>query len=144
MQLQQAAELAGAGKYEAAMVIYRRVFGTHPPPGDLAVAYYETEAATVEGRAHAVAGLRALLDKDPGNAQYRVALGHALTYDPSTRRGGEGVSPELPERYEGSGGVAPVVSVGRREPGDGATNPCLPGDAQRPGACRRVAIGGGK
>ena len=55
------------------MIIYRRVFGTKPPAGDWALAYYETEAATEDGRAHAVAGLRALLDKDPGNTQYRMA-----------------------------------------------------------------------
>ena len=88
VQLQQAAELAGAGKYAAAMAIYRRLFGTHPPAGDLAVTYYETEAATEDGRLHAVAGLRALLESDPGNTQYRVALGDALTYDPSTREEG--------------------------------------------------------
>ena len=87
-QLQQAAKLAEAGKYAAAMIIYRRVFGTTPPAGDWALAYYETEAATEDGRAHAVAGLRALLDKDPGNAQYRIGLGRVLTYDPATREEG--------------------------------------------------------
>jgi predicted Zn-dependent protease len=87
-QLQQAAKLAGAGQYAAAMVVYRRVFGANPPPGDWALAYYETEAATQDGRAQAVAGLRALLDKDPSNVQYRIALGRVLTYDPATREEG--------------------------------------------------------
>ncbi|MGA1982855.1 MAG: cellulose synthase subunit BcsC-related outer membrane protein [Acidobacteriaceae bacterium] len=87
-QLQQAARLAQAGQYAAAMVIYRQVFGTNPPPGDWALAYYETEAATQDGRAQAVAGLRALLDKDPRNTQYRIALGRVLTYDPATREEG--------------------------------------------------------
>jgi tetratricopeptide (TPR) repeat protein len=87
-QLQQAAKLAEAGKYDAAMIVYRRVFGPAPPPGDWALAYYETEAATEDGRAHAVAGLRALLDKDPGNVQYRIGLGRVLTYDPATREEG--------------------------------------------------------
>lgn len=87
-QLQQAAKLAEAGKYAAAMVLYRRAFGTAPPPGDWALAYYETEAATEDGRPHAVAGLRGLLDKDPANVEYRVALGRVLTYDPATREEG--------------------------------------------------------
>ena len=87
-QLQQAARLAEAGQYAAAMVIYRRVFATNPPPGNWALAYYETEAATEDGRAQAVAGLRALLDQDPRNVQYRIALGRVLTYDPATREEG--------------------------------------------------------
>jgi tetratricopeptide (TPR) repeat protein len=87
-QLQQAARLAEAGKYAAAMAIYRRVYGTHPPPGNWALAYYETEAATEDGRPHAISGLRGLLDQDPSNTQYRIALGRVLTYDPATRQEG--------------------------------------------------------
>jgi tetratricopeptide (TPR) repeat protein len=87
-QLQQAAKLAEAGKYAAAMVIYRRVLGTHPPAGDLALAYYDAESATEDGRPHAVAGLRALVEKYPADSQYQIALGRVLTYSPATREEG--------------------------------------------------------
>ena len=87
-QLQQASKLAGAGKYDAAMVIYRRVFGTHPPVGEWALAYYDTEAATEEGRPRAVAGLRALVEKYPGDSRYEIALGRVLTFNPLTRSEG--------------------------------------------------------
>jgi tetratricopeptide (TPR) repeat protein len=60
-QLQQAGKYAQSGQYAQAMAIYRQVFGSTPPPGDWALAYYETESATEDGRAHAIAGLRALV-----------------------------------------------------------------------------------
>ena len=88
IQLEQAAKLAADGKYAAAMTIYRRVLGTHPPPGDLALAFYGAESATEEGRPHAVAGLRALVQQFPGDARYQIALGRVLTLDPATREEG--------------------------------------------------------
>lgn len=87
-QLQEATDLAGAGKYDAAMEIYRRVYGTHPPAGQAGLAYYETAAAIPGSRADAVAALRAQLEKEPSSAQNRIALGHALTFDPGTREEG--------------------------------------------------------
>ena len=84
-QLAQAAKLAQAGQYAQAMVIYRQVFGNAPPAGDWVLPYYETEAATDEGRAHAIAGLRALVDKYPSDSRYQIALGRILTYNPKTR-----------------------------------------------------------
>lgn len=87
-QLQQAGKLASSGQYAQAMAIYRRVLGSTPPPGDYAIAYYETEAATEEGRPHAIAGLRALVQGNPGDARYGVALGRILTYNPKTRAEG--------------------------------------------------------
>ena len=93
LQLQQAVELAKAGDYANAMIVYRHVFGSTPPSGDWALAYYETEAATEDGRHHAVAGLRALLDKDPGNTQYRIGLGRILTYDPQPAKRVASISP---------------------------------------------------
>ena len=48
--LQQAGKLAEQGNYQQAMNIYRQVFGAQPPPGDWALAYYETESATEDGR----------------------------------------------------------------------------------------------
>ncbi len=70
------------------MAVYRKVFGNNPPPGDWALAYYETEAATEEGRPHAVAGLRSLTEKYPADSRYQIALGRILTYNPKTRSEG--------------------------------------------------------
>lgn len=87
-QLEQATKLSDAGKYAAAMAIYRQAFGTHPPVGDWAVAYYETEAATDGGRPHAIQGLRALIEKNPAEARYQISLGRVLTYSLATREEG--------------------------------------------------------
>ncbi|WP_162538091.1 cellulose synthase subunit BcsC-related outer membrane protein [Granulicella sp. WH15] len=86
--LQQAGRLAQAGQYEQAMQVYRQIYGNEPPPGDAALGYYETEAATEAGRAHAIAGLRALAAKFPSDSRYQVQLGRILTYNPKTRTEG--------------------------------------------------------
>ena len=83
--LQQAGKLAQQGQYAEAMAAYRKLYGDTPPAGDIALAYYETEAATEEGRPHAIAGLRYLVSKNPGDSRYQVALGRILTYNPKTR-----------------------------------------------------------
>ncbi len=84
-QLTQAGKLAQSGQYAQAMAIYRQVFGTTPPAGDWALAYYETESALEESRPHAIAGLRALVEKYPTDSRYQVVLGRILTYNPKTR-----------------------------------------------------------
>jgi len=86
--LQQAGKYAEAGQYAQSMAIYRKVFGNTPPPGDWALAYYETESATEDGRPHAVAGLHALVDKFPADSRYQIALGRILTYNLKTRSEG--------------------------------------------------------
>jgi tetratricopeptide (TPR) repeat protein len=86
--LQTAGRLAQAGEYAEAMAIYRRIWGATPPAGPSALAYYETEAATADGRPHAIAGLRTLVEKFPGESRYPIALGRILTYDPKTREEG--------------------------------------------------------
>ena len=83
--LQQAGKYAEAGQYAQSMAIYRKVFGNNPPPGDWALAYYETESATEDGRPHAIAGLHALVEKFPNDSRYQIALGRILTYSPKTR-----------------------------------------------------------
>ena len=87
-QLQEAGRLAQAGQYARAMTILRQVYGTNPPPGDAALSYYQTEAATEDGRPHAIAGLRELIDKYPQDSRYQIALGKILTYNPRTREEG--------------------------------------------------------
>jgi predicted Zn-dependent protease len=86
--LQQAGRLASAGQYSQAMALYRKVFGTSPPAGDWSLAYYETEGATPEGRAHAIAALKALAERNPRDSRYTIALGRLLTYSPKTRAEG--------------------------------------------------------
>ena len=88
LQLKQAGKLAQQGQYGQAMAAYRQVYGDQPPPGDQALAYYETEAATEDGRPHAIAGLRGLAAKFPADSRYQVALGRILTYNPKTRTEG--------------------------------------------------------
>jgi tetratricopeptide (TPR) repeat protein len=94
-QLAQAGKLAETGQYAQAMAIYRQVFGAQPPAGDWALAYYETESATDDGRAHAIAGLRGLMARYPQDSRYQIALGRILTYTPKTRAEGR----RLLERY---------------------------------------------
>ena len=87
-QLQKAGKLAQQGQYAQAMILYRQVYGDNPPPGDSALAYYETEAATEDGRAHAIAGLRSIVARNPGDVRSQIALGRILTYNPKTRAEG--------------------------------------------------------
>lgn len=86
--LQQAGKYAAGGQYSQAMTIYRQVFGDNPPQGDWALAYYETEAATEDGRPQAIVGLRGLIEKHPEDSRYQIALGRILTYNPKTRAEG--------------------------------------------------------
>ncbi len=88
VELQRAGKLAGQGNYAEAMIIYRQVFGNTPPIGDWSLAYYETEAATDDGRPHAIAGFRSLVDRYPQDSRYQIALGRILTYNPQTRSEG--------------------------------------------------------
>ena len=101
--LQQAGKFAQAGQYAQAMAIYRKVFAKEPPTGDWALAYYETEAATEEGRPHAIAGLHALIEKNPTESRYQIALGRILTYNPKTRVEGRHLlerHPDSPQAVE--------------------------------------------
>jgi len=96
-RLNEASRLAQSGQYAQAMKIYRDVFGNEPPAGNYALAYYDTEAAIPEDRAHAVEGLRKLSQQFPADSRYAITLGRILTYDPKTRS--EGIA--LLQRYSG-------------------------------------------
>ncbi len=101
--LQQAGKYAQAGQYGQAMAIYRKVFAKEAPTGDWALAYYETEAATDEGRPHAIAGLQTLVEKNPTDSRYQIALGRILTYNPKTREEGRHIlerHPNSPQAVE--------------------------------------------
>ena len=88
VRLKEASRLAEQGQYAGAMRIYRDIYGDEPPPGDVARAYYDTEAALPESRRHAIDGLRKLSNQFPADSQYAVTLGRILTYDPKTRAEG--------------------------------------------------------
>jgi len=86
--LNRAGDLARAGQLDEAMRIYRQLYGDHPPDGDIALAYYQTLAGTAGGRQAAMAGMRAQLERNPGDPRYSIALGTVLTYDARTRAEG--------------------------------------------------------
>ncbi len=87
-RLAEATRLARAGHADDAVRIYREVFGNDPPPGDWAIAYFETMAASTTGREPAIENLRHLTQRYPENQQYRLSLARLLTYDPKTRQEG--------------------------------------------------------
>ncbi len=81
----EAAALASQHKYSEALALYRKGFHGTTPSGAWAVAYFETEAAVPSEKAHAIAGLRGLVQQSPANTSYTLALGRVLTYSPETR-----------------------------------------------------------
>jgi tetratricopeptide (TPR) repeat protein len=88
VRLSQAGALAKAGNPDAAMKIYKEIYGDHPPDGDIALAYYETLYATPNGRTEALDAMRALAARNPGDPRFIVTLGRMLTYDAKTRQEG--------------------------------------------------------
>lgn len=88
-ELRQAGDLARQGKSEEAMRLYKQLYGDRPPDGDIALAYYQTLYGTAQGKPAAIAGLRALVQRNPGDSRLAVALAVMLTNAQATR--GEGV-----------------------------------------------------
>jgi tetratricopeptide (TPR) repeat protein len=87
-RLRQAGELARQGKPEEAMRIYRELYGDRPPDGDIALAYYQTLYGTASGKEAAIAAMRALAQRNPGDTRFSVELGTMLTYSAKTRAEG--------------------------------------------------------
>ena len=77
------------------MRIYRQLYGDQPPNGDIALAYYQTLFGA-SGGAAAIAGMRALVERNPPDPRYAIALGTMLTYDPGTRAEGIRILHEHP------------------------------------------------
>jgi tetratricopeptide (TPR) repeat protein len=94
-RLDQAGRLSLAHRPEEAMKIYREVFGDQPPYGKWAEPYYETEASTPGGREKAIAQLRRLTSRDPGNEIYRLWLARMLVFNPKTRMEGLALLPSI-------------------------------------------------
>ncbi len=116
-RLQQASKLAQAGQPEAALRIYREVWGTHPPDGDWALAYYDTEASTNTGREDAISGLRALAKKYPSDPRYSVTLGRILTYQPTTRKEGIGILRQFPGNSAAQAALRQALGWDAQNPG---------------------------
>jgi cellulose synthase operon protein C len=94
--LRRAGDLARQGHNEDAMKIYRQIYGNNPPEGDIALAYYQTMYGTTSGKEQAIAGMRALAQRNPSDSRYSIELGRMLTYDPKTRPEGIRVLQEHP------------------------------------------------
>src|SRR3954447_1724599 len=84
----QAGNLARQGHNEEAMKIYRELYGDRPPDGDIALAYYQTLYGTSGGKETAIAAMRALAARNPGDGRFGIALGVMLTYDAKSRAEG--------------------------------------------------------
>ncbi len=100
------------GQADEAMRIYRQLYGDHPPDGDIALAYYQTLAGTAGGKQAAVAGMRALAERNPGDPRYPIALGTMLTYDAKTRTEGIRILRQHPQDPEAPGRPAPGTGLG--------------------------------
>ena len=96
-QLRQAGDLAKQGKVEEAMHLYKQLYGDHPPDGDIALAYYQTLYGTANGKQEAIAGMRALAERNPGDPRFSIELGTMLTYDAKTRADGIRILREHPK-----------------------------------------------
>ena len=96
-ELGQAGELARQGRFDDAMRIYRELFGDHPPEGDIALAYYQTLYGTSTGKPAAIAAMRDLAQRNPGDPRFAIELGKMLTYDGRTRAEGIRILREHPQ-----------------------------------------------
>lgn len=96
-QLRQAGNLARQGHNAEAMKIYRELYGDRPPDGDIALAYYQTLYGTTGGKEPAIAAMRALAQRNPGDPRFAVALGQMLTYDARSRAEGIRILKEHPQ-----------------------------------------------
>jgi len=87
-RLEEAGRLTVQHKPDDAMKIYHEILGDAPPPGKWAGPFYETEAASTDGRAKAVAQLRQLCARNPNNEVSLLWLALVLTYDAKNRMEG--------------------------------------------------------
>ena len=83
--LRKAADLAKQGQNDDAMRIYAQLYVDHPPDGDIALAYYQTLYGTAKGKQEAIAGMRGLAQRNPGDSRFSIELGIMLANTPSTR-----------------------------------------------------------
>ncbi len=87
-RLEEAGRLARNRQYAEALKIYREVLGDEPPPGPMAIAYYETMASAPDGWKPATAGLQKLAARYPESYEYRLSLGKLYSYKAESRAAG--------------------------------------------------------
>ncbi|MBV8617662.1 MAG: BCSC C-terminal domain-containing protein [Curvibacter sp.] len=87
-QLQNARELAKAGKPAEALSTYQSALGRQAPRGPLALEYYQTLGGTAQGWEAARKGLEQLAQESPDDPHIALALAQHLTYRDATRREG--------------------------------------------------------
>lgn len=86
--IEAARKQAQSGQAEQAVSTYRGALGGSKPTGQLGLEYYQTLGATPAGWEEGRRGLQELVQKEPGNQRYALALARHLTYKESTRREG--------------------------------------------------------
>lgn len=86
--IEAARKQAQSGQAEQAINTYRNALGGAKPAGQLGLEYYQTLGATPAGWEEGRRGLLELVQKNPGNQRYALALARHLTYQESTRREG--------------------------------------------------------
>jgi tetratricopeptide (TPR) repeat protein len=119
-RLRQAGELASQGDSDGAMRIYRELYGDRPPDGDIALAYYQTLYATASGKGTAIAAMRALAARNPGDSRYAVELGIMLTYDSNTRAEGIRILKEHPKDFNAQGALRQALIWNSANPSSAA------------------------
>ena len=136
-KLRQAGELARQGKVDDAMRIYRQLYGDHPPDGDIALAYYQTLYGTANGKQEAIAGMRALAERNPGDPRFAVELGIMLTYDAEDARRRHSHTRGASQGLGGAGCIAPGAGLGLGQSGIGGGAARIPeGASAGHGTCR--------
>jgi uncharacterized protein HemY len=95
-RLEEAGRLARNRQYAEALKIYREVLGAEPPPGPLAIAYYETMASAPDGWKPATAGLQSLIRRYPEDYEYRLSLGKLYSYKAESRAAGIKMLEDVP------------------------------------------------
>jgi tetratricopeptide (TPR) repeat protein len=119
-QLKQAGELARQGKSEDAMRVYRSLYGNKPPDGDIALAYYQTLYGTDAGKQEAIAGMRALAQRNPGDSRFQIELGTMLTYEGRTRPEGIRILRQFPKDSDAETALRQALIWDAANPGSAA------------------------
>ena len=115
-QLRQAGELARQGKAKMPCASTAQLYGDHPPTATSPSPTTKLSTAPPTAKRHAIAAMRALADRNPGDPRFAVELGTMLTYDPKTRAEGirilhehrQGLRPPRPRCARPSSGTPPI------------------------------------
>lgn len=93
--------LSRAGKSEEAVARLRQLFPHGAPSGDMASDYYRMLSDTPQGRAQAIAELRARTRQDPSDLRLAMALASLLTDRAATRQEGLTILQGITRRPDG-------------------------------------------